>query len=291
MSEFKVTLRKEGKGGSFRPEIMGYEEAFTPRRRLILLVHGFNVSEDQAEQKQYQPFEKRLHQHGVKWDIGEVYWPSDGRIPIVRNLQYPWLIKHAIECSSVFAKYLEKRRGFNNNPCEIVLIGHSLGCRLILETLRVLANQRGTNNTICVTAILMGAAVPVSLVKGNGYLRTGISIPIVKKAVVLYSRQDFVLSHLFLLGQAFTRDGLRDCEAVGLKGNPYNELWHQRIEMTNYQHGHYWEKEGATRQIASVLGVPVAKQLTDRSSLPSRQLPSREGPTSRFVLKSRNLRS
>jgi esterase/lipase superfamily enzyme len=289
MQEIEITLRKDSSGGAHRSKIYGTRAAFDKRSRLILLVHGFNVSEDQAHDRQYQPLTKRLANLGVRWDIGEVYWPGDGRIPIIRNLQYPLLIKRANDCSKPFAEYLSECEAPNNMPCEIVLIAHSLGCRLILETLLALTDQLEiTNRSAAITIIMMGAAVPVSLVKYDGRLSTGLSI--VKKATVLYSRQDFVLSWLFPLGQVFDQDGRTDLEAVGLRGNPCNGLWHKRSEMPNYQHGYYWEREDAAREIAAILGVPVAKPLKSRSLPPQRQLPYRQDPTNRSAPKSRNLR-
>jgi esterase/lipase superfamily enzyme len=287
MLKYDLTLREQPSGGKPLEECYGPRKAFDARDRLILLVHGFNVSRDQAKIEQYLPFEMRLDQCGLKWDVAGVYWPADGCIPFVKNIQYPQLIKRAIECSFQFADYLKNLKKIDNSPCEIVLIGHSLGCRLILETLQVLANQSETNSTISITVILMGAAVPVALVESIDCLRIGLSI--VKKAFVLYSRQDLVLSHAFPIGQSVSRDKIRDNEAVGLKGKPYNGLWCKRIEMSNYQHGHYWKKKRVPYQIASILGVPVAKQLIDRSSLPSRQLSSRNGSKIRVTIKSRNL--
>ena len=172
----------------------------------------------------------------------------------------------------------------SNKPPRVILIGHSLGCRLLLEALK---KQMKTNYRLEV--FLMAAAVPVSMVKPGQELNHSISSA--EKCTILYSKNDFVLRATFPPGQALAGEGFN--EAVGLKGKP-SGVWYKREEMPNYKHGDYWKEKKSAEFIAQQLGFPKSSSsprklklqrsmiaASERGDLTERKIPEREDPKPR----------
>ena len=203
----------------------------------VLFVHGFNNSHEQAR-KSYARFRGGLGKFNANARVLELHWPGDGIKHISENaLAYPAQIPRAIKCGKLLAHWIEGQT-FGAN---FILVGHSLGCRLILEALKEL-DQRHLHRITGVC--LMAAAVPVRKIKRNelGPVHTEWT-----DWRILYSRGDTVLGAVFHFGQildsVFTR-------AVGYLGEPANQ-WNQvgtREEMYDlwnekeyyYEHGWYW---------------------------------------------------
>lgn len=172
-------------------------------------------------------------------------WPSNK--PFLSALFYSKTVKTAQICGERFAEYLNKLNliSTSNQQPRIILIGHSLGCRLLLEALK-----KTIKTNLRLEVFLMAPAVPVSMVRPGQPLNPSISST--EKYNILYSRKDSVLNRFFGIGQAMAGEGFN--EAVGLKGNPARGVWSNSKETT-YDHSGYWKGEESAKWIAAQLGV------------------------------------
>ena len=121
--------------------------------RIYLLVHGFNNDRAKARES-YQAFRERIAEtigpNSLR-KIWEFYWPGYEEISVgsmgategrgwlskfYTALNYHRQVSKAIEFGEILGRYLLSL-GTPDNPTEIVFIGHSLGCRLILEQARL----------------------------------------------------------------------------------------------------------------------------------------------------------
>jgi hypothetical protein len=165
---------------------------------------------------------------------------------------------------------------------EVVFIAHSLGCRVVMETLRNLVNTPVRVLGIC----LMAAAVPVSTVAPGGDLRSGAQLS--DKVYILYSPADRVLHWAFRPGQFRAHLGTFP-EAVGRFGNPFHRLYtvFDNVVNTALDHGDYYRGRGTddpgpnrTRPtIARLFGRPQPSMLKDNYLVqwsPPRSAPEKE---------------
>jgi len=218
-------------------------------REIIILVHGYNVSEENAK-KAYRKFEENFSKYSSQLSklnkaIYWFMWPSDKLF--LSPLFYFKTVTTAQTCGERFAEYLNKLNliSTSNEPPRITLIGHSLGCRLLLEALK-----KTIKTNFRLEVFLMAPAVPVSMVRPDQPLNPSISST--EKYRILHSRKDSVLNKFFGIGQAMAGEGFD--EAVGLKGNPNQGVWSNTKETT-YDHSGYWGGEESAEWIAAQLGV------------------------------------
>jgi hypothetical protein len=285
----RLTLREQPRGGEPLDVREGTESAFNNRYRRIVLVHGYNVSRREAI-KSFLKFEENLSgfaRHLVP-DCCWVLWPGDGFIPGLRTLAYPLRLKNAKACAFEFAEYLKARRTPDDQPSEMIIIGHSLGCRLILEALAELKRQDSLQAALNLTIILMAAAVPFMLLRDDGSLHEGVSLS--GRQLVLFSRHDRVLSRFFAIGQRIGRDGIDPpLEAVGERGLPSVGVWGKKYEMFYYDHGDYWSTPETARLIAGWLGAPIALPIAERMPIDKEQPVERILPSERFAPEGREV--
>ncbi|MEM6932482.1 MAG: alpha/beta hydrolase, partial [Pseudomonadota bacterium] len=180
----------------------------------------------------------------------------------------PWLVRRAEECGSELAHWIHQQ------PGEVIIVAHSLGCRLTLEALSRLSRMAGGPT---VRLFLMAAAVPVQLMRQDTDLRHGLERA--SSVDVLHSQADGVLAVWFRLGQSLApgEDQVLP-EAVGLRGHPGGKVWTRSAEMPAYTHGEYWVGNRMASHVANRLGAPVAKPRPVR--LTSHPRVHRERPSS-----------
>lgn len=266
---FDVTLRMDSHGGGLTRELRGTAAAFKPRRYAILLVHGYNVDEDSAYSV-YRKFKKKLVALSprIDVDIGFVYWPGDGRVPLLRALKYPEKVGIAKLGSGQLAGYISRLRSFGNRSCQVVVIAHSLGCRLVLEALNKLSSK-----TNIIRIFLMAAAVPVKAVKNKGHL--ALALKETRQRSVFFSLDDKVLKRTFGVGQMAAK-GERGIfpEAVGLRGRPERGVWTLREPMIGYGHSDYWDSQVIAQYVVNALFGTTPKPKPARSE-PERRIITR----------------
>jgi pimeloyl-ACP methyl ester carboxylesterase len=208
----------------------------------VILVHGYNVSQE-AGRGSYARFRWWLEHFEVSARILELHWPGDRKWGLFSGLCYPAKIETAVECGKLLARWLS----IQHPEARVTLVGHSLGCRLVLEAIKELRQLGQIYRLLGVC--LMAAAVPARFVTETMLgPRTGDRT----RWRILYSRGDRILSSLFPLGQAGHAEALFGY-AVGLHGDPAQvwrtagDAWELYQETGNdhapefYNHGYYWQ--------------------------------------------------
>ncbi|WP_449067041.1 alpha/beta hydrolase [Prosthecobacter sp.] len=265
----------------------------------VVFVHGYNNTHDQA-QVSYARFRGWLEKLKAPARVLELHWPGDLIYTFPGLFAYPAQINRAIDCAYLFARWIEAQP----SQASFTLVGHSLGCRLILETLKTLNSaDRRRITGVC----LMAAAVPATMIKSKtlGPLHTNAGT----QWRILHSHGDLlVLGATFHLGQIFESFF---SPAVGYSGEP-GDLWRNAglcAEMGDgldggkpfYNHGWYWpggrsermptvrpggsqplpaispplENRGrSARAVAEMLGVVLDRELAKRSLPRDRLLPA-----------------
>lgn len=251
------------------------EGFFAPRRRFILLLHGYNVSE-KGGQKALHGFERRLRRYSASLggDLGWLMWPGDLKVPLIGGAAYPFKVTAASKIGERIARFLEKLRNHNGDPSEIVVVAHSLGCRVTLEALRTLLERGAPAN---ISIMLMAAAVPVSEIQQGGRLRAAALYAL--RRAVMHSKHDWVLQTLFRAGQSLTPGEKFWPQAVGTAGQP-GEVWGESFLMQGFGHSSYWSSAETAKIFAQWMGrsSPRATQrrvLAIRAAAHPRQLPLR----------------
>ncbi len=201
-------------------------------------------------------------------------WPSDSIISVF-GAQYPWRVETAISAGVKLAEYLQKIAGKRNPELQVQFVGHSLGCRVVLSAVKELAKD--DQNVPVVRLLLMGAAVPVGDCAEEGRWPDKVSDLFgaaqgsevsENSDVILYSRNDRVLSVLFPLGERLARrrdpESSGSFEAVGLKGGPGRPRWTKEIDSCGIKHTDYLSDRSALRYVAELLGRLIDRQLAER---------------------------
>jgi hypothetical protein len=208
-------------------------------REYVIFVHGFDTRWRQARDE-YARFRWWLERLGARGHVLELHWPGDKgpcRFHWFRKkFEYPLLVKVAELCGERLGEWIERQ----TPSATFVLVGHSLGCRVIARTVEYLRGKdlAGRVRGVC----LMAAAVPTSQLDG-GRLgpRRGESL----WWRSLFSRGDSVLAVVFPFGQLLEGPSA----ALGLRGGDVTQ-WTRgglgdAIEMWDwrgmyYDHGDYW---------------------------------------------------
>lgn len=157
---------------------------------------------------------------------------------------------------------------------EVCFIAHSLGCRVVLETLKRLAALQLSVADVVPAMCLMAAAVPVHLVEQASRGELSRVSADVRKNWVLYSRRDLALGWAFSPGQ-FPRDH-RWSEAVGRFGRPVAH-WRGRDD-TGLRHKEYWGHPATMPHAVRLLGI-ASGRLDHLSGAPEFEPLPRDLPT------------
>lgn len=280
----ELSVREQSTGGDVAPEVTLSSAPFPQgRRRVVLLVHGYNNTET-AARASYTDFTDDLVNLGagtsvLLGDLGKIYWPGDARLGPLSFISYPAEIKPAEDSAAVLARYLATLVGPGGTPTEIFLIGHSLGNRVILEMLERFADMPLPPTVEVPGGCLMAAAVRVAAVDSGGDLRAGATLW--TRTLTLYSRDDRVLHWAFPLGETAAGEGFFPT-AVGRFGQPGN-LWTTRQEMVGDDHSDYWGDPRTAALAARFLGVPVPIDIP-ANAISENAIPESPAPPDREIL-------
>lgn len=287
-----LSVRIEDVGGPVAPRV----EQRPPnwilgRRRLLVLVHGYNNTEEDARQS-YRVYAGNLEGAPMSDrlpDLGRFFWPGDSAWGFLSALSYPWEIGDARQSARRLAEFFAGVFGPEGGPVELSFVGHSLGCRLLLEALALVVSGAVAGWPEVRWLCLMAAAVPVELVEVDRRLEAAAGWP--RSLLLLYSPDDAVLHFAFPIGQAAAfalgeEDGLY-LTPVGRYGQP-SGLTPYRVELSGDGHSDYWADSRAARLMAAFLGEAVPRELASRGGLirpgpevrplAERQIQSRESP-------------
>ena len=247
-SELQLDLREQPEGGELRADV---RQVPVPdhygRSEAIVLIHGFNNHRADAEEayynfrgKQYERSAPNLVPPGLEKVLADVFWPGDaewsGWLDYADFLIYPAAVATSKEAGSRLARYLHSMP----NLRVVHFIGHSLGCRVALETIDHLRQDGGPAvGKVC----LMAAAVPLEKVKSGGSLAGAIEH--CAEVRVLYSDDDWVLSDTFPPGQTLAGgDEGNFPQALGLNGAVGVAGRVESFDITDARHGDYWGQSG-----------------------------------------------
>jgi pimeloyl-ACP methyl ester carboxylesterase len=233
------------------------------RGDLLILIHGYNNSRAEALASYGQFLDNLKKKFPTQTgQTAEFHWPGDEPNKIISTLSYPNQIKPAIDSARELAAFLAGlQRG---GPIMINLVGHSLGCRVIME---LLAHWTGglPPGIFIGAVILMAAAVKVKAVDDGGASRAAAMLTL--KNPVLYSKGDPVLQWAFPIGETAAGEGFFPT-AVGRTGGPPN-TWHVSTPMSHngqaYVHGSYWPGDESSTVATFALGGAPASETPENA--------------------------
>ncbi len=251
--------------------------------RLVVLVHGYQNSADKAGGS-FRSFEQGIsvglgfRPSSLIGSICYFHWPGDHPRLAVSVMTYSSRVRDALDSGELLAKYLAKEV---DEGQEVVLIGHSLGCRVVVAALRHLRlrKEQGERVRCRVShAFLLAAAIPVKGCVGANQ-RWSIATPGVQEHV-FFSDRDEALGHAFRLGEYMYASNWSD--AVGRQGEPQVRWKDSECVSTGYRHGQYWGSQEVANALIGAVGLCPAGHVAERSlaalsldSRPVARLPER----------------
>ncbi|MHB8534118.1 MAG: alpha/beta hydrolase [Sulfuricaulis sp.] len=205
----RLSFRDSPEGGGVRTDPSDAEyRQLTLRRRLVLLIHGYNNDLKDSEDA-YRGFETLQRELGGLDDdtpvaggrLVEVYWPGDADWgKLASALFYPFSIGRAQISAAALATVLA-RAARESGHKQVDIVAHSMGCRLTLELLKQLRNR---GDITVGRVVLMAGAVPTFLLDprhDRQKLRAAYDSVLSEDGLSLYSADDKVLAYAFPLGQ------------------------------------------------------------------------------------------
>jgi hypothetical protein len=292
--QIEISVRKAAdRGGPVACRVAPPPDVLDASRHALLLVHGFNNTHDQAAQSYATILglllPKLVPLSNPPDTILTLQWPGDVAIGPSESLDflgYASDISQALVSAQRLAAFLRDAVARSGGSLRISTIGHSLGCRLILEAMRELI---GTAPSPFYVVALMAAAVPTDLVdltwSGGADLE-----PTAELATTLlkfHSFTDPVLGLAFPAGQTLAYaqkiERAEFLEAVGYWGAPAS--FGQSISENGDLHGSYWSDKDVVSHIADALAPGFApaqiatRTIAARPLPPANKIASRQLPT------------
>ncbi len=227
--------------------------------RTVFFIHGYNVDENDARIS-FDNMIRKLRRKNIPPEIinsiWKFYWSGSLKNKALSTISFSKQIPNAVESAKVFTEYLNELRGPSNTPMQIILVAHSLGCRLLVET--IVNHVKGKNNIYKV--LLMAAAVPVFLIDKKIY-KTPLQQD-VDLRYNMFSKKDWIVSKLiFGSGSSLAGEGFFP-KAVGGTGKP-ESMWTEN-HSTNLKHSQYWNSTQVVNMLRKMLNFTVPRELIKR---------------------------
>lgn len=244
--ELYLRRKREG-GGVAAGELRGAADAIG-RHRGLVLVHGFNNTDGEAAHA-YHGFRAKQMEYGgalpeeLNRYFSDVFWPGDADLPWFLDyadfLVYPVAVGRARESARALATLLTRMPNLER----VDFVAHSLGCRVVLETLLRLEHAALPRvERVC----LMAGAVPSEMLEPGGRFHQLLARMQARdtRVYVLHSRNDKVLHLAFPAGQALAGREEASTRALGRYG-PTAAMPGQGSTLTDDQvrgagHSNYW---------------------------------------------------
>jgi Alpha/beta hydrolase of unknown function (DUF900) len=261
LSELSVRTQDKG-GGVYQGMYFRGERGRLTDSRLIILVHGFNVDLAGAQQT-YRKFCQDLSTQVGPTPLSRYgtfigfYWPGDHQAWAASVPTFPVRIPMTRDVGRQLAKFIHKCLGPDQ---EVFFVAHSLGCRVVLDTLLAIAEieDLGVKTRATVSGVfLMAGAVPYHLCEGGEpFKRRDPKL----RDWVIHSAEDEVLAKAFPRGEWLVGEG--GGEAIGRHGWP-PKRWHRSV-LTKLGHGDYWTAWPLVMEnIPAMLGRAAPHQLSE----------------------------
>lgn len=215
-------------------------------RELVVLVHGFNNHMGEAGEA-YQGFRDRQYPlagvlpPALEPGLGDFFWPGDadwaGLFDKADFLVYPTAVNTAPLAGERLAQYIAALP----NLVVVNFVGHSLGCRVVLECINKLLT---IPHPVIRRVVLMAAAVPNFMVSAGGALARATQAA--ESVLVLHSTSDPVLHYAFPPGQTIAGLGEGFLPvALGRFGPPAGMVGQiQHHQIADAGHSDYWGVTG-----------------------------------------------
>jgi len=300
----ELYLRRDKEGGKLLDP--GVYHGLLPdalaRRTCLVLIHGFNNS-DSGAATAYFAFRKReralfntVDPDAFEAQFGDTFWPGDAQWGFFDKLDfliYPTAVHTAVDA----AKDLDALLAKLPNLERVDFIAHSLGARVVLETL-LLVRKRALPRVGRV--VLMAPAVPSEMLEPGGRFfdllmqlwAEGIEVR------VLHSLDDKVLHWAFPPGQQLAGRSEGSQRALGRYGpSVMMPGWSKTLKGTTIggaDHSDYWgdgaagpslqstteagnflrlgelrREVSSVRSLSSSVGLPTPRSLVEGRSLPA----------------------
>lgn len=283
---YQLSVRlNQDHGGAVAPVVVDHDGLKNSgARHVLMFVHGYNNSAAEARTSyalQMNCLKTLQNRNNAPDAIAHFQWPGDLPGPFIGTdwSRYADDIPQAIEAAArlaIFVADLPRPNG-DARALKLSFIGHSMGCRLILEALYRLSDSKLPKLEV---ASFMAAAAGVPLVAANGRLRT--KTRDARAVLKFFSEWDVVLRLGFPLGQllAYQR-GIEPenySEAIGLHGNPSD---FGAPNQTTNGHSKYWGDEAVANIFMANIDpalrqLPDPRALADRDLSPPNDMPERE---------------
>ncbi len=284
----ELSVRTRPAGGPVAREVAEGPPYFVQgRSRLVVLVHGYNDTLS-AARGSYAEFGEHL---GDMYGDGgslipellvKFYWPGDTKLGPASFLSYSFEINDAKKSAKKLAGFLRGLHGPDGAPIQLNVVAHSLGCRVLLETIRELPRPLQQLAIHFGVVCLMAAGVQVDMVEPGERLEHTLEAP--QRLLVLHSTGDRVLHYAFPLGQTAAGEGFFPTALGRFGPPPWVPGEHEAVDELD--HGEYWGAEVSAYEIAKRLGLGpvrdgVRVRALPRYGSPTRDLPARDLPTYR----------
>jgi pimeloyl-ACP methyl ester carboxylesterase len=270
----ELTVRVAAKGGFVASTVRAIHGDPAGKRRLVIFVHGF-ANDHKKASGSYQNMTDLLRNQNVSstqlGDLWWFYWPGDLLVWGLSQASYPIQIGHAKESAERLADYLVELCDRAGGPIEVLFVAHSLGNRVVLETIAALEKKGRPKESLPLVSylVLMAAAVPDSYCEPSGLLPKGAAA---RSELNLYSRKDKVLRFAFPPGQTAAGEGWFPT-AVGRSGNP-SARWSASL-VTPFGHSDYWKGEYSSKQVTRVFRAAPPRVTPERELIVDTGAPER----------------
>lgn len=277
---YVLSARTAPEGGALAAAVSADPAApLSAARELVVLVHGFNNHMGEGA-SDYQAF--RAHQYplagfsapALEGSLADFFWPGDADMGLLDKLDfmaYPQAVHVAPGAGQRLAAFLATLP----NLLTLDFVGHSLGCRVVLECIQQMS--LGAHPRVR-QVVLMAAAVPLSMVSAGGALAPACAVA--QSVLVLHSSADDVLHYTFAPGETEAGgEGLlpialgRDGPPPGMPGVVQGQ------DIAGAGHSDYWgvEDDSSTaasraihQQVASFVADALKLGSVARTAAPSR---------------------
>jgi esterase/lipase superfamily enzyme len=245
--------------------------------RLIVLIHGYNNTRAKAR-RSFEKFRGELRINAwcrdekVLGSFVGFHWPGDHWVGLISAMSFNARVQSAERAGRRLAAHLatlDRRQ-------EVVLVAHSLGCRVALEAVERIQTRRDYEGPRIRDVFLLAAAVPTSLCEDEAKFQRSDGC----RQHVLHSTRDRILRFAFPWGEYTAGDVEKRGPAVGFRGGPARRRWDES-EPTRLTHGQYWSSFRIADHVGALLGPRHSRHLAadgleaEEIRLESRSLPER----------------
>jgi hypothetical protein len=279
MNLYRISVSSDSRGGRLVDPWEQGSKMPPGQQLLTIFVPGFNNNKyrttDRWDNYVFPGIEKLTHY--LKGNAVLFTWPGDtDTLRPIASLRYAAKVPVAIAAGIKLGEYL-RGLAVGNPELKVQFVGHSLGCRVVLSAVSVLAKDP---DAVPVTrTLLMGAAVPEGDCLGPlGQWHQRLSDAfccaldadpaasrLALKETVLYSPDDGILGRVFDFGELRARrrgvKSQKPYRAVGLVGGPAGR-WVE-VKRCNVKHDKYPESTESLRYVAELFGPLKERSLKE----------------------------